>query len=338
MVGIDKISLHTREFNVKNTAGSGLKLKLATVDLNTGENKNMILFSDSYGTPVEGVTAYANIEDLYSLNIDRRGMQVIFNPSKFLHPYNLTANPEHLNSCLNAITKDLKSRGITAPLVEANVTRIDLAKNQFMSHPCHVYSSVFPLLSVKRMKDAKTYPDGYGVHNTRWGLNFYNKGREQKLELINNLMRGELQFKQKQVVTKQVGITIYRNLIEASYDHFKGSFDKNMNDNVFNTKSLSNQLPMNFTGVQETLMELVKVKKQGAVNLLKNMYGIQYLLEQVGGVDRFRLLLFEAGLSKQAVIKNIKKAKLDLQLSSKIHGNKSMMGKLYQELILKFAA
>lgn len=337
MIGIDKISLHTREFNVKNNTRSGLMLKLATVDLNTGENKNMVLFSDSYGMPVEGVTAYANIEDLYSLNIDRRGMQVIFNPSKFMHPYNLTAQPDHVNLCINAIVKDLKGRGITAPMVEANVTRIDLAKNELMNQPCHVYSSVFPLLSVKRMKDAKTYPDGYGVHNTRWGLNFYNKGREQNLEL-NNLMRGELQFKQKPVVHKQVGISTYMNLIEASPDHFKDTFNRNMNENVFRTKSLSNQLPMNFIGVQETFMQLVKVQKQGAVNTLKNMYGIQYLMEQVGGVDRFKLLLFEAGLSKQAVFENIKKVKRDLALSTNIHGKNSMMGKLYRELILKFAA
>lgn len=337
MIGIDKISLHTREFNVKNTSGSGLKLKLATVDLNTGENKNMILFSDSYGTPVEGITAYANIEDLYSLNIDRRGMQVIFNPSKFMHPYNLTSQPDHVNLCLAAITKDLKGRGITAPLQDANVTRTDLAKNELLNHPCHLYSSVFPLLSVKRMKDPKTYPDGYGVHNTRWGVNFYNKGREQNLE-IHNLMRGELQFKQKQVVHKQVGISTYRNLIEAGSDHFKDTFNRNMSENVFNIKSLSNQLPMNFSDVQETFMQLVKVQKQGAVNHLIRMYGAQYLLEQVGGVDRFRSLLYEGGLSKQAVIGNIKKVKRDLENSTKIRGNNSMMGKLYRELILKFAA
>jgi len=339
MVGIDKIVLHTREFQVDRVENSGLRLASHEIDLNTGVQEAENLFMDSLGVEVKGQKAYANIDGLYTLDIDSRGMVIRFNPSKYFHPYNLTNNPNKYQEVWGVIQKDLKSKGIIGNWHHSNITRLDLAKNITLNNPCFNYTPVFNLLDVKRTKSPKIYPDGYASGNKSKGNNFYNKGRELKDESLgDNTMRGEIQFKKKASVRSGAKIYTLKNIFDSSPTDLVAVYNKDMIENVFRNKDVSTQKIIPFSKVDAMFKEIIEEHgKRNAPDKLKAIWGVLHLMKEQSIVG-FEAMLEGAGYSRQAIHANKEKLTKEIEQATKLQGKRTTIGTMYRELFTKFAS
>lgn len=341
--GIDKVSLWmpAGNFDVKDGHKAGLKLKAGTIDLATGETDSTLLFRDKAGRQFEGAGAYDNSE-LYNLNINRYGLNLIFNPSKPYHPHHLCTGDEVLQERTERVFNDLYRKGIKADWLQARLTRIDLARNAEMEHPCVAYTPVFSLLRVPRSKRQATYPDGYGTGNNRFGFNAYNKGKELRPEHKeydqDNLMRQELQFKHKDVIAKKLHVVSVNDMYEAGMEQLNKCYQDTMRGEVYKAKDLQlNQVLIPFASHLETLIDLQKEHGRQAINVWLNLYGVAGLVEAVGSTDAVLAVIDEAGYHRNTRMKYGKRIQRLMNTRAMLKQQKGI-GKLYREMLQKFVA
>ena len=338
--GIDKLVLTSQDFIVKDASTTGLQLKHGFTDLATGDQKQVVLFKDKTGRSISGASAFLNTEH-YNLNINSYGLQVTFNPSKTYHPYELCTDAKVLEKRIETLSKDIYGRGIRLDIEQANISRIDLAKNAEMNQPCIAYSPVLSWLNIQRAKRTAMYPDGHTSNNNKFGLNFYNKGkelRENDIQVIqhDNMMRCELQLKGTQSVGKRIGIGNIRTLYESGITPLNDFYNDTLTKDVFKSKNIT-QYRISYTGTKETLMSLRDMYGQSALNMFYSMYGIGELMNEVGSLQAFEKMLSELGYHRNTIAKHKKRvlALLDIQKSIT---KQSGIGKLYKELLYKFAS
>jgi hypothetical protein len=338
--GIDKLIITTQDFRINDASKSGLTLRHWNTDLDTGNQEQPILFTDKAGKPIHGASAFINDEQ-YAININRNGLQVVFNPSKAYHPYKLCNDSKVLQERLETLAKGIKEKGFILDIEQAKISRIDLAKNANMEQPCIAYSPVFSWLNIKRAKRTAMYPDGYTSNNNRLGLIFYNKGkelRENKILVINDdkVMRCELQYKGTQSVCKRTGIGNIRSLIETGIQPLSDLYNETLLNDIFKNQE-SGQYPISYEGTKETLENLRRQYGQQALNYFYSIHGVSSIITEVGSLQAFESMLYEIGYHRNTVYKHKTRMMKLMKLQSNII-KKSHIGKLYKELTYKFAS
>lgn len=338
--GIDKLVLTSTDYFVKDASKTGLQVKHGFTDLATGEQNNPYLFTDKTGRKVEGVSAFLNTEQ-YQLNIDKRGLQVVFNPSKAYHPYELCTDINVLQERIETLSKDINGKGIRMDIEQAKISRFDLARNGIMNEPCIAYSPVLSWLNIKRSKRNAMYPDGHSSNNNRFGLNLYNKGKELRnngIELItdDNMMRCELQYKGTQSVCKRTEISTVQSLYEYGMDHLNNLFKETLSQDVFKAGQ-SNQLQIAYTDIKEFLRQLKQTYGRNAMQVFYSTYSIEALINDIGNIDAFKNILQDLGYHRNIVRKHEKRI-LEYMNVQRMISKTSGIGKLYKELYYKFAA
>jgi len=352
IVGIDKISLYTPDFHIENYQNSGLTTKKSDVDSKTGSSKDHIILKDKLGTEIIGTSSYINVPDLYQLNIKKypnsglTGMQIIYNPSKTLHPFNLEGQGHKLADVWNNIQADLNSKGIKGNWDYSTLSRIDLAMNTSLNNPCLMYSSAMSYLNVVRTKRPSLYPDGYASHNNSRGVNFYNKGKELMGKypamiiesLKDNTMRGEYQYKKTKTVSSKLQMGQLKDLHHLDPDYLQSIYKRDMGQDVFRQKQVSTQQVIPFETAKDLLMTFKSESDRTAINRIKSVFGSPVLIELLGSIDAFKHLLTECGWSRNGVNDQVKAVQKDLQIASMIKGRTTDTSKLYRELLYKFAS
>ena len=338
--GIDKLMLTSQAFIIKDASQTGLQVKHGFTNLATGEQSNPFLFKDKTGRKIEGVSAFLNTE-FYGLNINQFGVQINFNPSKAYHPFELCNDPKILQQRIENVSKDLYSKGIRLDIEQTKVSRIDLAKNSEMIHPCIAYGAVMSLLNINRAKRNAMYPDGHSSNNNKFGLNFYNKGKELRqdgIEIIphDRMMRCELQYKSSQSVCKRTGISTLESLYEIGTENLYNLYKETLSQDVFKAGQ-SNQLQISYTDIKEIIMQLQPMYGRRTMEVLYSSYGIETLINQLGSVEHFESILKDLGYHRNTITKHKKRLMQYLNLQ-KIISKASGIGKLFKELHLKFAA
>jgi hypothetical protein len=338
--GIDKLVLSTQSFIVKDATNTGLQVKHGFTDLATGEQNNPFLFKDKTGRKIEGTSAFLNT-DQYGLNINQYGLQIVFNPSKTYHPYELCTDVKVLQERIETLSKDIYKRGIRIDTEQMNVSRIDLAKNGLMKEPCIAYSPVLSWLNIPRSKRNAMYPDGHSSNNNKFGLNFYNKGKELRdsgIGLIDhdNMMRCELQLKGTQSVCKRTSISTLSSLYEIGTDQLNSYYVETLSNDIFKA-GRSNQLRISYTDIKEFLIELRAEYGRYAMNVFYSTYSIEALMNDIENVNSFKSILKDIGYHRNIVRKHEKRI-LEYMNIQKMIRKSSGIGKLYKELYYKFAA
>lgn len=335
--GIDKLSLTTRDFTVVNSKRSGLTVQPAPQSLATGEANNSTLFRDKSGREVSGMKAYLN-EELFSVNINQHGLNVILNPSKPYHPTELCRDEETFHNRLQTVYRALRERGIKADYGQMKVSRIDLARNGQMKNPCTAYHSIFSGLGISRAKRQAAYPDGYTTGNNTFGLTFYNKGREAETGQ-DNLLRGELQFKRSDgKLYRLLSIGRADDIAEVGFSHLNDNYREIMQGHVFRTDSYANQQTIVFADSLQQLNTIIEtVGKQRSLIYFERLHGVESLLQATGGIEGYRKLLKQAGFHRNIVRKRVNELHRNLSMFSRMKESRTL-GKLYRELHRTFAA
>lgn len=335
--GIDKVWLTLQDFSIRDGSRSGLTVWPASVDLAKNEDRNVTLFTDEAGKRFRGSKAAAN-SDLYSLDINSKGLRISFNPSKPYHPYELCSDEETFSERLENVFRAVSdTHGIRANFHKAKVSRLDLTRNTFTRHHFQTYLPILAGLNFARSKQQALYPDGYEVRNNTFGCIFYNKGQEAGTG-HHNLMRAEEQFKKaKGKFARDLNVYSAADILEVGFSHLNDRYVNLMRNEIFKTDTFSGQVRLSFADVVTELNIYLELYGKQALNMLLLNNGIEPILEKVGGVGGFIELLRYKGFHRNTVSKYQKKINRLLSLRHQMNES-ATISKLYRELWTAFAA
>jgi len=179
--GIDKLNTVVRSFSVPDVR----RLNVDVYGRRAGQDEaeqRPLLTDQLTGELVEGRRAFYNGQD-YSLNIDGRGMQVVCSPSKVLHPnrpYLLTNDPDEIYSAYDVVRQRIQSdTGILLDYSDANVCRLDIARQHEMPRTVRDYAPAFQLLKLKGTREQRrNYGDqtwNFNSSKSAHQFSFYDK-------------------------------------------------------------------------------------------------------------------------------------------------------------------
>jgi hypothetical protein len=240
MVGIDKLELTTREWEIKSWRDSSLTLFPTPEKAGEDSLQDFLVIRDKAGVEKRGQKAILNNE-LFSLTLNQYGARLTLNPSKPYNPVILCSDDATFSDRVSTVQNRLNEYGIWLNMFDAKLSRIDLAKNVLCKNPVGYYSDVFRGLRLPRANKQAEYPEGYRSNNKSRSLIFYNKGKEvyEKtgdsivLEIHgDHLMRGELQYK-KGSIPHQLKMKTFDDLNRAGMEYLQTRYRETMQKGVF---------------------------------------------------------------------------------------------------------
>jgi hypothetical protein len=334
VAGIDKIVLHTKEFEVKDS-----NLIRTQGEVGAGAIP-AFLYRDGKGVAVMGKKSFFNGKRV-NVDIDGRGMRVSLNPSKILHPYELLTDMGKLKTdIIRQVEKELSGVSISTNLFDCQLTRVDLTKQAVMSHPVSSYADGFSYLHCK-FTNRRSYPFGYYFSNKNAEVVYYDKGEQLKDKSLKNFMRAEEQFKNKEIIQRKLGIVTLDDLAKTDCDYLTGIYDSFMCQQVFNNPhSVGQQLGIDYNGQLEKLIRMKEEKPRGAVKEIICDNGVEAWLLAIGGMDSFKRMLIDAGFSRAQMYRQIRDVQQMLnrrRRDSKEEGKLTVFD-LVEEVRIKFAA
>jgi hypothetical protein len=337
-IGIDKVKLWTPDFRVKDVGKAGLVLKPGAVDLDTGENRDVDLFRDSAGVRVRGKHAERNT-DRYNLTVTGDGLTLSFNPSKPFHPFDLVSQDTVFRDRVEAVTNDLKERGIAADWLTAKLTRLDVSRNVLTNAPVTSYEAVWPYLKMKRQKYQTRYPSGYGTGNDQWGAVFYDKGAESGKYQGRDLLRGELQFKRARKVLAVVGCNTLDNIRQFGLKAIADTYRDHMTRTVFRDLDGGTQLGIDFQDETDVLTRLREANDRTAVAKYFYLLSVSTFVAKYPNPDTFADVLRAAGFGRMSIDRTLKALRHRLTLHDTVYGSKHpTVGKMLREVYYKIAS
>jgi hypothetical protein len=306
MVGIDKLVLTTTDFSIKSVYHPDLNTDLGLLGVPQPH-----LFTDDESNVVFARKTWYNPENSkVNMTINRHGLQIITNPSKHFHKYDLMTETEKLSIVSDNVLKVLNKVGIKCNIQDARVSRLDLAKQAFMSQPVSLYGEAFRAVKGKR-QEKKDYPDGFYFYNKQHEVCFYDKGKQLSFPKEKNFMRGEVRFKHTKVVQQKTeGIVTLKDLQISGRPHLEKCYKTYLEKQVFKpaetAKNLNNKMA-NIDAIASFIKALRDKSPKKWHNDFKNMYGIEHILNMVGGVEGYRHVLELAGVPRTSTYNLIKK-------------------------------
>ena len=271
-----------------------------------------------------------------SINIDVRGAQIIFNPSKYLDKYSgELATPQETYNLITDIQKYLTEIGFKSNLSNFKLSRIDIAKDRVMSDKVFTYQEVFNLFSAKRETRKTLYPDGLTIGNASRQDCFYDKGLVIKpKDGSTNLMRGEFRLMKHKSIKDTLNISHFGQMKEISTKELSYIHSNHIQKDIYQAGDL-NQQSFDFTN-DVTLLKSYRQQGRGGWKKLVMMKGVDYFLK-IRGIDVFRQILDASGYDKSAISKITKEVKEMERLLSFLP-NAPKLSVKYGEVYEKFVA
>jgi hypothetical protein len=333
--GIDKLTLTTRDFSIKNVSVLGQN---RSIRQGKTEEEIPVLGIDTGFGHMEMIRAnsvYFNDETgLFNFSVNQTGAQVIFNPSKILHPVNLVTDLKEVKKVGDLVTKRLHDQGINVSLNSANVSRLDLAKQEIMTRSLRTYSGACAFIKGKRMSGIN-YGNGYSWRNGETESVFYDKGIESNLP-IQNLNRLEVRLKTTKAVQKRSGLKNYGDMLHSDVSHLTGIYNRYLNDVLF-SKNVSHQTSINFEQEVEKLKHFKSIGRS-AVSKYLLCNSINSLISQYGTIDVLFDIMAKAGFSKGQISKERQNIISIMQYIGSGQVSELSIPALINELRLCFAA
>ena len=332
--GIDKISLSSVEFAIQDKTQLAIAPNIKKQgEENATETPLFICKNDL----VFGSKAWHNAgEELGNLavNIDCRGMQIAWNPSKMLGKFaGELATPQEAYNTTEILQDYLQSIGISTHLNTHKVSRIDLAKDRNMQDKVFTYSDALSLLNARRENKKTLYPDGLTLGNkSRQGC-FYDKG----LELTNeksNQMRCELRLLKSKPIQSGLDVSHLHQIKHITSEALQTCYADYINKDLYKLGEF-NQLSFDFM----TEVSILKSFQQQGRNAFEKwimLNGIDYVLD-VYGKDGIKNILVHSGFSNKHVLDCMKKISTMLQINS-FRTDRPTLSAKYEEIRQKFTA
>lgn len=182
--------------------------------------------------------------------------------------------------------EELLSLGAEADLEQAQITRMDIARNVALSRPVRCYSPCFMALGTRARVDKADFGGtGFLVGNKTWEIGFYDKGAEMfekkhaPEECPANTLRPELRFKKARAVRDAVGCDRLVDL-PSKWENLREAYKRGLERDVFRSKpEAAIDRSLNFYQMaQEVLDGELDRKWQG----FKSQTGVILLVHNMG--------------------------------------------------------
>lgn len=281
--GIDKIALTTKEFSVEH------KDLLVTKSTSGQGAQPIFLYRDKAGNEVWGNNSYHNTDRL-NMSISGHGMQVLVNPSKLFHPFQLLSDVGRLQEVKAMMEEDLREVGVKADLEGAKVFRMDLAKQATMQQPVLMYAEAFRTVKAKRLTGS-TYPNGFYFTNKGTQICFYDKALEGKIVGLHNFMRGEIRFRKGEIVQKATGVATFGDLLKTDAEHLTACYNQSLQDRIFKVKRSLQEGVLDFSQEEQFIHYLKAQHPRGWFKMWLLLGGIEQKVLGLGGLEGVRHLL-----------------------------------------------
>jgi hypothetical protein len=247
--GIDKLNTVVRSFTVPDAK----RLNVDVYGRRAGQDEaeqRPLLNDELTGEIVQGRRAYYNGQD-YSLNIDGRGMQVVCSPSKVLHPnrpYLLTNDPDEIHSAYDVVRKRIQTdTGILLDYSDANVCRLDIARQHEMPRSIRNYAPAFQLLKLKGTREQRrNYGDqtwNFNSSKSAHQFSFYDKLTEYLSSSSSatthnvpdsNYLRAELRLLKTDYIRKTTKTNgTFQELLNGGTEMYSATYDTYLRGKLF---------------------------------------------------------------------------------------------------------
>jgi hypothetical protein len=247
--GIDKLNTVVRSFTVPDAKRLNVDVYGRRAGQDVAEQRPL-LNDELTGEIVQGRRAYYNGQD-YSLNIDGRGMQVVCSPSKVLHPnrpYLLTNDPDEIHSAYDVVRKRIQTdTGILLDYSDANVCRLDIARQHEMPRSIRNYAPAFQLLKLKGTREQRrNYGDqtwNFNSSKSAHQFSFYDKLTEYLSSSSSatthnvpdsNYLRAELRLLKTDYIRKTTKTNgTFQELLNGGTEMYSATYDTYLRGKLF---------------------------------------------------------------------------------------------------------
>ncbi len=329
--GIDKLHLFTQDFTILNSRVFGFG---RTTKPGKDIHDLPVIMKDASGRIEHGNYGMFKGQKIpYTVSVNSVGMVIQCNPSKIVHPYELMKSVDDVKNVVALIGSDMRDSGIKTDLSNTIMSRVDLAKQDFMVRSLDNYRMAYEFMKAKRMKQTGYDGTGYLWHNGGHEACFYDKGVESGIPDIKGLLRVEPRFTKARSVLSNLGLRTFSDLCKTDCYRWNESFNKYLNNRIFNVAG--ERTFIDFNSEVERLKDL---KSSGRNAILKYLVsvGMDTILLRFGSIDGFFNLMKEAGFSKETIKKEkVKMRDMITQISKSKFVSVSV---LINELRQKFAA
>lgn len=251
--GIDKLNISTKEYKVPND----YRLNVEFVGLKAGQCEAIQegLFATEDGEFIEGKKAYFNGNG-YGLNINTKGLSVVMSPAKVLtpdKPFLLPTDAQQIDDAVRTIEGRIKAdTGIILSYDNANICRLDLARQIIMPRPIADYSPAFNTLRLKGSQDKnRTFNKqtfDFNTSTSQHQFSFYDKAAEfikslpqkdlpaelKKLSNGSEYLRAELRLLKSDYVKKATNTDAnYQRVLSAGFDGLNDIYDNYLHSKIF---------------------------------------------------------------------------------------------------------
>lgn len=328
--GVDMVCLSTRDFEVLD--GSVMGFNKETKQGQKEENLPTILI-DRNGIEYRGQQLKYRGEGLnFFVGINDKGLKLQFNPSKNLHAYNLLTDVKVIQNMSEAISHELNDVGIKFNYLDCKLTRLDLAKQDFMERDLNDYLSVFSYLDGKRMK-GQQYETGYTFSNTLHESCFYSKAEETGLPELKGMLRGENRWKKRELISKSLGYSIFADFLKSDSIQLNEHYNRYLNEKIFRQSKQGSLFDFDN---EVSKLKYFKEKGRNALNNYLISTTLDSYIHLFGKIDHLWKVMSEAGFTRQQIHNEKKRIRELIKLTGK---NKIVsIGTLINELQQKFAA
>lgn len=281
-----------------------------------------------------------------TVNVNAYGLTVQFNPSKMLHPYELTAD---ISAPVEAVKDLLHGLSVDVDTPSMRLSRIDLTKQAILPTPIEAFTQAFGALNGKRMKQRTQYPDGFQVGNGQRQVIFYDKHREQLLNDPNtptpeNLLRCESRFMKSAISNAKngIGIGVLRDLMQVDAEYLTDVYNKNLLRNVFRTAE-GVQLTLEYGHEVDVLQSFLQSTPYAskAVDAYIITAGVEHVLNSFGSIPHFRQVLLNLGVKRSTAyrIENTLRGRIEQKrFIDRARGQDGTIASALDTLIQTFAA
>ena len=356
--GIDKILLYTPDFRIDDVFGGSFAIDQT---IRQGQTETCIpyLLNDGKGNQVRAHKIWHNPvkNDPKSTGanytVSRMGkngnlsLLIQFNPSKMDNPYHpISVSSNGYKASLTRIQEEMKSIGIHADIYSSKLSRVDIARQAEMSMPVYQYEDAFRMMKGRRLKE-RIYEGGFLFANKSTQCMFYDKELEMKINKVDanlngetNLMRAEIRALKNESVGSVLNISTLKDLNNLDDDEIKFRYVRFLERKVLSKVLEGHQMTLDYSKEVEILKDYQQqYNRKGWLTYLGSD-GIDEKLLQIGGKEKFRQMMMDAGTTRQHSYKVICELNDILQTKAKHDRakNKVSPATMIEEIREKFAA
>lgn len=255
--GIDKLKLHTEHFQVSDT----LPWNIVPNTKKAGQleaDQTPLFVSSQYGEVVHGAKAYINT-DKYSVTINNGRVYVDFNPSKFYHETDLTADPNRIADAMSYIQNDCKeTHKLDLDIFSTGIGRLDITAQAEMNNLVPDYKDLISNGKRSMRFRPAEYPNGFLIGNTQRQVCTYDKGMKLQIDQQiknaqpTNFQRLETRMLKSEATQRHTEFKYINHVLNGNISQLHSAYSKTISDVLSIGQSEINFIEM------ETLTGLIR--------------------------------------------------------------------------------